>query len=114
MPLVRYFVFVGAALLTLLFVVDSYLPKLPAVERTNAEANLSAIRIRSDRKWPERVVFDTSLPTITPATTGMAEANVPAPAGGADLPAKVRVREAFAQLTSSGSNQLQPADSKKP
>jgi hypothetical protein len=114
MPLVRYFVFVGAALLTLLFVVDSYLPKLPAVERINAAANLSMIRIRSDRKLPERVVFDTSLPTITPATTGMAEANVPAPAGVADLPAKVRVREAFAQLTPSGSNQLQPADPKKP
>jgi hypothetical protein len=114
MPLARYFLFVGAALLTLLFVVDSYLPKLPPEERTNAAANLSVIRIHSDRKWPERIVFDTSLPTITPATTGVTEANVPAPASVADLPAKARVREAFAQLTPSGSNQLQPADPRKP
>jgi hypothetical protein len=114
MPLVRYFLFVGAALLTLLFVVDSCLPKLPPAERTNAAANLSVIRIHSERKWPERVVFDTSLPTITPATAGIAEANIPAPAGVAGLPAKVREREAFAQLTPSGSNQLQPADLRKP
>lgn len=114
MPLARYFLFVGAALLTLLFVVDSYLPKLPPEERTNAAANLSLIRIHSDRKWPERIVFDTSLPTITPATTGMMEANVPAPASVADLPAKARVREAFAQLTPPGSNQLRPAEPRKP
>lgn len=114
MPLARYFLFVGAALLTLLFVVDSYLPKLPPEERTNAAANLSVIRIHSDRKWPERIVFDTSLPTITPATTGMTEANVPASTSVADLPAKARVREAFAQLTPSGSNQLQPAEPRKP
>jgi hypothetical protein len=114
MPLARYFFFVGAALLTLLFVVDAYLPKLPPEERTNAAANLSVIRIHSDRKWPERVVFDTTRPTTTPAATGMTQANVSAPAGVADLPAKVRVREAFAQLTPSNSNQLQPADPRKP
>jgi hypothetical protein len=115
MPVVRYFLFVGAVLLALLFVVDSYLPKLPPLDPTNAAAaNFFVIRIHSARKWPERVVFDTSLPTITPATTGMAQAKVPAPAGVADLPAKVRVRQAFAQLTPSGSNQLQPADLRKP
>ncbi len=114
MPLARYFFFVGASLLTLLFVVDAYLPKLPLEQRTNAAANLSVIRIHSDRKWPERVVFDTTRPTITPATTGMTEANVTAPASVADPPAKVRVREAFAQLTPSSSNQLLPADPGKP
>ena len=113
MPLARYFFFVGAALLTLLFVVDGYLPKLPLEQRTNAAANLSVIRIHSDRKWPERVVFDTTRPTITPATTGVTEANVSAPAGVADLPAKVRVREAFAQLTPSNPAKLQPADPRK-
>jgi hypothetical protein len=114
MPLARYFFFVGAALLTLLFVVDGYLPKLPAEERTNAAANLSAIRIHSDRKWPERVVFDTTRPTITPATTGLGEANVSAPAGVANLPAKVRVREAFAQLTPSNSAKQRLTDTGKP
>ncbi len=114
MPLARYFLFVGAALLTLLFIADAYLPQLPSEQRTSAAAHLSVIRIHSDRKWPERVVFDTTRPTIVPATTGLTEANVPAPASVADLPAKVRVREAFAQLRPPGSNQLQPADPRKP
>ncbi len=116
MPLARYFFFVGAVLLALLFVADEYLPKLPAAERTNAAAGLSVIRIHSDRKWPERVVFDTTLPPITPATTGIKEAKVPAPASVADVSAKVRVREVFAQLRlpPSSSAQLQPADLRKP
>jgi len=114
MPLARYFLFVGAGLLTLLFVVDLCLPKSPAAERTYAAANPSAIRIHSDRKWPERVIFDTTRRTIAPATTGIAESDVPAPTGVADVAAKVRVREAFAQLTPSGSNQLQSVDPRKP
>src|SRR5271169_3788411 len=112
MPLVRYFFYVGGALLALLFVVDASLPKLPATERTDAAADLSAIRISSDRKWPERVVFDTTLPIMTPPTTAIAEVQVQQPTDLADLPAKVRVREAFAQFPSY-SNQLQPADPRK-
>jgi hypothetical protein len=112
MPLARYFLFVGAALLALLFIADEYLPKLPAAERTNAAADLSVIRIHSDRKWPERVVFDTTVPPITPATTGMVEAKASAPTNVADVSAKGRVREVFAQLPLSG--KLQPADPRKP
>jgi hypothetical protein len=112
MPLARYFLFVGAALLALLFVADEYLPKVPAAAQTNAAADLSVIRIRSDRKWPERVVFDTALPSIVPAATAMVDANASAPASAADVSAKVRVREVFAQLPPS--YQLQPADLRKP
>lgn len=116
MPLARYFFFVGAALLTLLFVADAYLPKLPAAERTNATAGLSVIRIHSDRKWPERVVFDTTLPSIARATTRIMEAKASAPTSVADVSAKVRVREVFAQLPLPPSNpaRLQPADLRKP
>jgi hypothetical protein len=113
MPVVRYFFSVGAALLTLLFVVDAYLPKSPPVERAIATADLSIIRIRSDRKWPERVVFDTTLPTVTPALTRTAETNIPAPAPVAEPPAKVRVREALAQLPQSNPELLQPADPRR-
>jgi hypothetical protein len=113
MPLARYFFFVGAALLALLFVVDAYLPKLSAAERTSAAADLPMIRIHSDRKWPERVVFDTTLPTITPATSVMTEARVLPPRSVADVSAKVRVREAFAQLPPTNSAKLQPADPRK-
>jgi hypothetical protein len=109
MPLARYFLFVGASLLTLLFVVDAYLPKLPAAEPTNvAAADLSVIRIQSDRKWPERVVFDTNVPSIPPAATGTMGAKAPMPASVAD----VSVREVFAQLPVSNPPQPRPAERK--
>ena len=113
MLLARYFLFVGASLLTLLFAVDAYLPKLPAAERINAAADFPIIRIHSDRKWPERVVFDTTLPTIDPATKVVTAAKVSAPASVADVSTKVRVREAFAQLPPTNSAKLQPADPRK-
>ncbi len=118
MPLARYFLFVGAALLALLFIVDACLPKLLAVDSATAAANtakantaadLSVIRIHSDRKWPERVEFDTSLPTITPAPVRTAEASVPATV--ADAAAPVPMRDAFAQLQPA---QLQTSEPKKP
>jgi hypothetical protein len=111
MPLARYFFFVGGVLLALLFVVDAVLPKLPVADR--ADTDLPAIRIHSDRKWPERVVFDTSLPTIVPAKTANTEPVVPAPATVADVSAKVRVRDAFAQLPFDP-KQAQLSDPKKP
>jgi hypothetical protein len=106
MPVARYFLFVGGALLALLFVVDAVVPKVPVAEadRTDTGFDKSVIRIHSDRKWPERVVFDTSIPTIVPVQTAKAEADVPTPV--ADVSAKVRVREAFAQFV--------PPDPKKP
>ncbi|WP_363318138.1 hypothetical protein [Bradyrhizobium sp.] len=56
------------------------------------------VRIRSDRKWPERVVYDTSLPTIVPPKVEIAVAvDVPAPVAE-PVPAKALARESFAQL----------------
>jgi hypothetical protein len=108
MPLARYFVFVGGVLLALLLVVGAVLPQLPVADSADAGVDKSTIRIHSDRKWPERVVFDTSLPTMVPAQTPKAEAanSAPAPTIVADVPPKARVREAFAQLV--------PPESKKP
>ena len=107
MPLVRYFLFVGGALLALLFISDAYLPKLPVAGERRI-SDLPAIRIHSDRKWPERVVFDTSQPTIVPPQTAsqrQAGSGGPPQATVADVSAKARVREAFAQL--------QPSDRKR-
>jgi hypothetical protein len=112
MPLLRYFFFVGGALLALLFMIDAYLPKLPAIERPAAATDLSMIRIHSDRKWPERVVFDTTLPTIIPPKTSIAEIRIQQPARASDAASKAPMRESFAQLPAS-SNQLQPADPRK-
>jgi hypothetical protein len=111
MPLARYFFFVGGVLFALLFVVDAVLPTLPVSDRTDKGADKSIIRIHSDRKWPERVVFDTSLPTIVPALAAKAEVNkaaVAAPAAVAELSAKARVRETFAQFQSPDPKKPEP------
>jgi hypothetical protein len=111
MPLMRYFLYVGAALLALLFVAGEAFPTLPVApvaEAANTAADVPMIRIHTDRKWPERVVFDTSAPTIVPAQTHIAtnEAGVAAPVTAADASIKVTARDAFAQLV--------PTDLKKP
>lgn len=111
MPLLRYFVFVGGALLALLFISDAYLPKMP--DEVRAASELPVIRIHSDRKWPERVVFDTSHPTIVPQQTASTAASVTAPATVADVSAKARVRDSFAQLQPSDQTQAQLPDPKK-
>jgi hypothetical protein len=85
MPLARYFLFVGGVLLALLFISDAYLPKLPVVDMATTE--LPVIRIHSDRKWPERVVYDTSLPTIIPAQIAHMVVGVPSPATVANVSA---------------------------
>jgi hypothetical protein len=107
MPLARYFLFVGGVLLALLFFVDAGSPKLPLAAATTTAVDLTAQRIRSEQKWPERIVFDTSLPTIVPEqAAAKTEASVPAPTTTAEISAKARVRETFAQF--------RPADEKKP
>jgi hypothetical protein len=108
MPLVRYFFFVGGVLLALLFISDAYLPKLPVTDRANPD--LPVIRIHSDRKWPERVVYNTNLPTIVPAHIVNTD-SLSAPTTVADVSAKAR--EAFAQLQPSDAKQLPSSDSKK-
>ena len=107
MPLARYFLYVGGVLLTLLFILDAWLTKFPVME---AQANLPVIRIHSDRKWPERIVFDTSVPTIVPAPTAIVEDRVPGPWKVADVSAKEGEREAFALMQPSDTRRLQPSD----
>ncbi len=71
MPLVRYFLYAGSALLALLFLVDWYSPATPAaaagndqVEQTSLDKEI--LRIQSAQRWPQKVVFDTNLPAIVP------------------------------------------------
>jgi hypothetical protein len=108
MPLARYFTWVGSVLLALLFLADAFLPKQPpAVER---DVSLPGIRIHSDRKWPERVVFDTSAPVIRLAQAEIPEAARPPPVT-ADSPREAR--QAFAEQR--GSDARPPAaTAKKP
>lgn len=106
MPLVRYFLLVGGVLLALLFISDAYLPKLPVAAGAKLDSPVIRIHIHSDQKWPERVVYDTSLPTIIPAQIANTDTSATVPATVADVSAKAQMRDAFAQL--------QPSDPKKP
>jgi len=64
-PTARYFTVVGSALVVLLWIADWCLPTPPAMFAKQLVIDRSIIRIKSARKWPEKVVLDTSQPTIT-------------------------------------------------
>ncbi|WGD55992.1 hypothetical protein QA641_20100 [Bradyrhizobium sp. CB1650] len=110
MPMLRYFMFVGGALLALLMVANLVWPAPPATSGIASASNdPPLIRIRSDRHLPERVVLDTGKPTIAaPAVqTASVAAPQPAQANGSpvlnEMSAKARVRETFAQFIPPGS-----------
>src|SRR5258706_3734272 len=67
MPTARYFIIVGGTLAALLFIASWCLPTPPAMFADQPLAlDRAIIRIKSERKWPEKVVLDTSQPTIAP------------------------------------------------
>jgi hypothetical protein len=102
MPVARYFLFVGGALLALLFALDAFAPQQAAVAGNSGSIDKTVVRIRSDQKPPERVVYDMSLPTIVPPA---AKTQVAAAVPFADVNAQARVRDTFAQFV--------PAEAKK-
>jgi hypothetical protein len=106
MPLARYFLFVGGVLVALLLVSGWLLPKLPMTGTAEMGADKSFLRISSDRKWPERVVFDTGVAPIAPVQTATTKEAVTPPATDAAVDVSVKVRDAFAQLA--------PPEPKKP
>ena len=122
MPLLRYFLYVGGSLLALLLVVNAAYPTVPLADTLTSASDLPPIRIHSDRKLPDRVVFDTrvSLPGQAPAAPVLiaqakpqvqpqapVQAEAPVPPSVAAMSAKARVREAFAQLPQ-GEKALEP------
>ena len=111
MPLARYFLLVGGALLVVLLVAGAWLPSLPVVELV--ETQRTKIRIHTEMKLPERVVFDTSMPAVThppePVTAGTAAPSLPS---ADDVSAKAR--QAFAHLQSSDVSRSKLADTKRP
>ncbi len=88
MPLGRYLAVAGSLLLALLFFSDWYLPK-PVAATPHRDAQVSGIRITSIAKLPERIVIDTTLPTIEPP---------PTPVTAADAPVARSPRDSFALL----------------
>jgi hypothetical protein len=68
MPIARYFVFVGGALLALLVAANWYFVDVPGgastlpveYSRLLPRAEDFNIRIHSDQKWPEKLLLDAS------------------------------------------------------
>jgi len=107
MPLARYFLYVGGGLLTLVFLLDACLTRLPVIE--GSQVNSPIIRIHSDRKWPERIVFDTTRPTIVPAQAAVVADRVASPATASGVSIKERERGAFALMQPSDAKRLEPS-----
>ncbi|WP_043161336.1 hypothetical protein [Bradyrhizobium sp. Ai1a-2] len=112
MLVTRYFLYVGGALLALLYAVDALVPQDATTASHSAPGiDKSTVRILSAQKLPERVVFDTSLPTLVPPASAIQMAAAPLPpAPGAESSAaqtstQSRARETFAQYV--------PAEGKK-
>lgn len=103
MPVARYFLWVGSALLVLLFIADACLPKLPAGKTDDTQKLV--IRIHSDKKWPERIVFDTSTPMPHVAIAASAVPVQPVQPRAAVV--ADRTREALAQLPVPDSPRIQ-------
>jgi hypothetical protein len=111
MPLAKYFFVVGGILLALLLVSNAVLPDFPVAEKP--DGNKPVIRISSDRKWPERVVFDTNLPTIVPPASRQAQLAAPAQAV-AGSSGSASTRDAFAQMSAKDAHQLASIEAKSP
>jgi hypothetical protein len=58
MPMGPYFMYTGGSPLVLLFAANAYLPAPKAAPFSASETSeMLHIRIRSENKWPEKVVF---------------------------------------------------------
>src|SRR5882757_10007715 len=97
MPLMRYFGFVGSTLGLLLIGLSWCFPQ-PVPEPIRSDTERPAIRISSVEPLPERVMIDTSLPTIVPPPS---ISSVPSIA--AMESAQQRLQGAFAELDTSRS-----------
>jgi len=117
MPIFRYFMLVGGALLALLFAADFVWPTAPVAQTVGvASYDQPAIRIRSDRHLPDRVVLDTNQQTIAAPVVKTAAATASQPAAQADaladMSAKAKVRETFAQFTPADAAAAKKTDAK--
>jgi hypothetical protein len=110
MLVLRYFLYVGGALLALLLLCAAVMPTPPAGEGVVASASDSpAIRIRSAQKWPDRVVLDTNAPMPAPVKVAQA-----APRAESRSGAQTAVRDAYAQLPLDAAKPQTVTEAKKP
>lgn len=103
-PFLRYFVFVGSVLVAMLFLADWIWPSaVPAPVAKQAAAAASpfeqTIRINSARRWPDKIEFDTTRPTIVPQPAPVVAeappaAAAPAVADNSALEARAEIKPA--------------------
>ena len=105
MPLIRYFVFTGGALLALLYLADYYLAG-PVSAAAETGPDLSIARIHSAQTWPEKIVFDTNVRQI-PLTKAVASSTSDAAAPAAPD----STRQAFA-MAAQPAAELKVSDAK--
>jgi hypothetical protein len=106
-PLRRYFMLAGGALLALLFAADALIPRQPAMKSCNSGPHLPRIRIHSELKGPEAVVIDTNRPIIVPTPTTQDDT------GKAVASPKPQVAENIAQLVSPSLKHLDAKEQSK-
>jgi hypothetical protein len=83
-PLRNYFLWVGGALLVLLFAADSLLPTPLPSKLIESHSTLPPIRITSALKGPEAVVIDTNQPSFLPMLANNEIAAAPSPSLSSD------------------------------
>jgi hypothetical protein len=98
MPIGRYFAVVGSLLLAMLFIADWLVLKGQTQSDASGKAGKPTIVLRSDQKWPERVVFDTSAPIVV----SLVAPHI------VDAPVTRPPREAFALLAAPLPRSLEP------
>ena len=89
-PLRDYFLWVGGALLVLLFAADSLLPAPPPSKLIESHFTRPSIRITSDQRGPEAVVIEASQPDLLPVLPGKEFAVAPSPPPSSDVADAVR------------------------
>ena len=89
-PLRGYFLWIGGALLVLLFAADSLLPAPLPSRLIETHSMLPPIRITSERKGPEAVVIDTSQLGFLPMLPDKEIAAAPSPPPSSDVADAVR------------------------
>ena len=98
-PLTRYFIFVGGVLLALLYISDWFWDNPSPMPSYGSPIDEAILRIRSEHKWPQKVVLDTKTPIIAAPSlpaTDRAESVKPL---SATPPSDKPVLTAFAQAS---------------
>jgi len=97
-PVAKYFGYVGSALAALIVIISWWCPAPAAISADRSQIVASGIRITSERKWPDKIEFDTTQPAIAPPAGEVSSvATLPVPLPPEETAAKPRL-EALAQL----------------